>query len=102
MTLLQQYSWKGNIRELKNVLARAVILGDGREIHPEHLPYEIQKQNEAAFPGVSLAAVEKQHIQKILHYTNGNKAKAARLLQIGLATLYRKLEEYNISPGISK
>lgn len=100
--LLQQYSWKGNIRELKNVLARAVILGDGLEILPEHLPYEIQQQSQTALPGVSLAAVEKQHIQKILHYTNGNKARAARLLEIGLATLYRKMEEYAISPGLSK
>lgn len=100
--LLQQYSWKGNIRELKNVLARAVILGDGVEILPEHLPYEIQQQNQTALPGVSLAAVEKQHIQKILHYTNGNKARAARLLEIGLATLYRKMEEYAIAPGLSK
>jgi DNA-binding NtrC family response regulator len=102
LRLLQNYSWKGNIRELKNVLARAVILVDGTEILPEHLPYEIQKQNETALPALSLAAVEKQHIRKILRYTNGNKAKAARLLEIGLATLYRKMEEYAISPGLSK
>ncbi|MEI9911656.1 MAG: sigma-54 dependent transcriptional regulator [Bacteroidota bacterium] len=100
--LLQQYSWKGNIRELKNVLARAVILVDGPEILPEHLPFDIQQQNETALPGVSLSAVEKQHIQKILRYTNGNKAKAARLLEIGLATLYRKMEEYAIAPDVSK
>ncbi len=100
--LLQQYSWRGNIRELKNVLERAVILVDGSEILPEHLPYEIQKQNTTGLQELSLAAVEKQHIQKILQYTNGNKAKAARLLEIGLATLYRKMEEYAISPGFSK
>lgn len=102
LDLLQQYSWRGNIRELKNVLERAVILVDGSEILPEHLPYEIQKQNSTALQELSLAAVEKQHIQKILQHTNGNKAKAARLLEIGLATLYRKMEEYAISPGFSK
>lgn len=100
--LLQQYPWKGNIRELKNVLERAAILVDGSEIVPEHLPYEIQKQNSKVLQELSLAAIEKQHIQKILQYTNGNKAKAARLLEIGLATLYRKMEEYTISPGLSK
>ena len=94
--LLQQYAWKGNIRELKNVLERAAILMDGPEILPEHLPYEIQKQNSTVLQELSLAAVEKQHIQKILQHTNGNKAKAARLLEIGLATLYRKMEEYHL------
>ncbi|HTN07934.1 sigma-54 dependent transcriptional regulator [Agriterribacter sp.] len=102
LQLLQQYSWKGNIRELKNVLTRAVILVDGLEILPEHLPYEIQQQSQTTLPGLSLAAVEKQHIQKILQYTNGNKARAAKLLEIGLATLYRKMEEYAIAPGLSK
>jgi len=102
LQLLQQYNWKGNIRELKNVLERAAILTDGAEILPEHLPYEIQQQNTVAQHELSMAAVEKQHIQKILEYTHGNKAKAARLLEIGLATLYRKMEEYSIAPGISK
>lgn len=97
LSLLQKYAWHGNIRELKNVIERAVILVDGPEICPEHLPYEIQKQDVAALPELSLSSVEKQHIQKILQYTNGNKAKAARLLEIGLATLYRKMEEYNLA-----
>ena len=102
MQLLQSYNWKGNIRELKNVIERATILADGTEILPEHLPYEIQKQNGANSHELSLASVEKQHIQKILQHTNGNKSKAARLLEIGLATLYRKLEEYSIDITVSK
>jgi two-component system, NtrC family, response regulator len=101
LQLLQQYAWKGNVRELKNVLERAVILVDGQEILPEHLPYEIQKQN-SNDNGLSLAAIEKQHIQKILQSAGGNKAKAARVLEIGLATLYRKMEEYDIRTIISK
>lgn len=56
MKLLQQYNWKGNIRELKNVLERAVILVDNNEILPEHLPSEIQKQNTGASHQLSLAA----------------------------------------------
>ncbi len=102
LQLLQQYNWKGNIRELKNIMERAAILTGGSEILPDHLPYEIQKQNVTTQAGLSLAAVEKQHIQRILQYTNGNKAKAARLLEIGLATLYRKMDEYGIVAGISK
>ena len=95
MGLLTGYSWRGNIRELKNVTERAFILADGQDILPEHLPFEIQKQSVSQ--DLSLAAVEKQHIQKVLQYTEGNKARAARILQIGIATLYRKMEEYQIS-----
>ncbi|MBL0337059.1 MAG: sigma-54-dependent Fis family transcriptional regulator [Chitinophagaceae bacterium] len=102
MQLLQQYDWKGNIRELKNTMERAAIMTEGTEILPEHLPYDIQKQNTSGPHELSLAAVEKQHILKILQYTNGNKAKAARLLEIGLATLYRKMEEYTIAAHFSK
>lgn len=94
--LLKKYAWKGNIRELKNVIERALILIDGPEIFPEHLPYEIQKQDEKDSGSLSLVAVEKQHIHKILQFTNGNKTKAADFLGIGLTTLYRKMEEYNI------
>lgn len=102
LQLLQHYNWKGNIRELKNIMERAAILAVGPEILPDQLPYEIQKQNVATQAGLSLAAVEKQHIQRILQYTNGNKTKAARLLEIGLATLYRKMDEYGIAAGLSK
>jgi DNA-binding NtrC family response regulator len=94
--LLQRHSWKGNIRELRNVLERASILTDGNEILPEHLPYEIQKQDSAISESLSLASVEKRHIQKVLQYAKGNKTKAAEFLGIGLTTLYRKMEEYHI------
>jgi two-component system NtrC family response regulator len=93
--LLKNYSWRGNIRELRNVMERAVILAD-EIILPEHLPYEIQNQNNTTTNSLSLSSVEKNHIQKVLQYTKGNKTKAAEYLSIGLTTLYRKLEEYNI------
>ncbi len=94
--LLKIYSWQGNIRELRNVIERAVILADD-VILPEHLPYEIQNQNNTTTSNnLSLSSVEKNHIQKVLQHTKGNKTKAAEYLGIGLTTLYRKLEEYSI------
>ena len=93
--LMKNYVWKGNIRELRNVIERAVILADNIILR-EHLPYEIQNQNTSTAGSLSLSSVEKNHIQKVLQYTKGNKTKAAEYLGIGLTTLYRKLEEYQI------
>ncbi len=95
---LKNNEWKGNVREMKNVIERAVILEDSNTLHLESLPFDIQqcKQKEHNSTAFHLATVEQYHIQKILHHTNGNKAEAARLLNIGLATLYRKIEEYSI------
>jgi DNA-binding NtrC family response regulator len=96
LSLLLLHPWKGNIRELRNVLERAVVLTDGNTILPEHLPYEIQKHNTNNATSLTLAAVEKKHIEKVLLHTKGNKTKAAECLDIGLTTLYRKMEEYGI------
>ncbi|MCW3083617.1 MAG: sigma-54-dependent Fis family transcriptional regulator [Bacteroidetes bacterium] len=96
---LKLHSWKGNIRELKNIIERSVILSDADVLTCDSLPYEMQ--HITAAPGgmlsaFSMASVEKLHIQKVLNHTKGNKAETARLLEIGIATLYRKLEEYQI------
>jgi len=96
LKLLQNHIWKGNIRELKNVLERACILTETNELLPEHLPYEIQSQDKAIAENLSLANIEKNHIQKVLAFTKGNKTKTAGYLGIGLTTLYRKMEEYQI------
>lgn len=97
LALLKAHPWKGNIRELQNVIARAVILEDSTVLSPEALPYDIQRGPEAVFPEtLDLASAEKAHLQKVLRHTNGNKTETARLLQIGLTTLYRKMEEYGI------
>ena len=100
MNKLGSYQWPGNVRELKNVIERSVILANGDVLTVDELPYEIQRQTEnTVSKGVSafsLASVEKLQIQKVFNYTKGNKAEAARLLEIGIATLYRKLEEYGI------
>ncbi|MBS1628294.1 MAG: sigma-54-dependent Fis family transcriptional regulator [Bacteroidetes bacterium] len=99
---LQQYEWKGNIRELKNVIECAAILTDSKQILAEHLPYEVQQSNNAIPNNLLLATIEKQHIQKVLLHTKGNKTETAKLLGIGLTTLYRKIEEYQISYSFPK
>ena len=95
---LQRQPWKGNIRELKNVIERAVILTDGPELLPEHLPYDIQTgTSDADESTFSLAILERNQIRRALHHAGGNKAEAARLLGIGLTSLYRKLGEIGSS-----
>lgn len=100
MKQLQAYDWKGNIRELKNTIERAVILEDSDTLTVSSLPFEWQHL-EPGPAGISsafhLSTIEKQHIQKVLHHTKGNKTKTAELLGIGLTTLYRKMEEYQIT-----
>jgi two-component system NtrC family response regulator len=96
---LETYHWPGNIRELKNVIERAVILANDFNLTQDVLPYEIQHQQDNGTKGMSafsMQSIEKLHIQKVINYTKGNKAETARLLEIGIATLYRKLDEYNI------
>ena len=98
MERLQQHHWKGNIRELKNVIERAVILSDSTELNVDSLPVEMQQvqSNQLSPSTFDLAGVEKIHIQKVLAHTKGNKTEASKLLNIGLTTLYRKIEEYGI------
>jgi two-component system, NtrC family, response regulator len=93
---LENYPWKGNIRELRNIIERAVILSEDEVLRLQDLPSEIQHP-EAANSSFALAEVEREHISKIYKYTSCNKTKTAQLLGIGLATLYRKLDEYGLS-----
>ncbi|MBO0951733.1 sigma-54-dependent transcriptional regulator [Fibrella forsythiae] len=93
---LRQHTWKGNIRELKNVIERAVILSDTTELMPDTLPFDLQTGGTSSVGTFDLATVEKQHIRYVLRHTNGQKPEAARLLGIGLTTLYRKIQEYGI------
>lgn len=102
--LLKLHTWPGNIRELKNVLERSVILETEAILTTDCLPMEIQQLKTANTSGespllsaFSLASAEKIHIQKVLNYTNHNKTETAKLLNIALTTLYRKLEEYKIN-----
>lgn len=104
ITGLQRHGWKGNIRELRNVIERSVILTDGNELDTESLPSEFQLLSgstdtadvKKVLSAFDLASAEQLHIRKVMNYTNGNKTEAARLLNIALTTLYRKLDEYKI------
>ncbi len=102
MDVLARHTWRGNIRELRNAVERSMIVGDGVRLSPEDLPLEIQNgRDETPGPhdGMELSSVERRHIARVLEHTHWNKAEAARLLCIGLTTLYRKIEEYGIVPG---
>ncbi|MCI3937953.1 sigma-54 dependent transcriptional regulator [Chryseobacterium aahli] len=101
---LKNHPWKGNIRELRNVIERSVILTDSSELGIDSLPLdisvynnEIESSQTKMMSAFSMASAEKMQIQKVLNHTKGNKAEAARLLEIGIATLYRKVDEYKIS-----
>jgi len=92
------YPWPGNIRELKNIIERSVILANGYELTVDTLPIDLTiiQNDSCETKQLELAVIEKNHIIKVLHHTKGNKAEAARLLNIAVTTLYRKLEEYKI------
>ncbi len=98
---LEQQPWKGNIRELRNVIERSLIVCESERLDVADLPFDIQnthyEQSDETTPGsCELSAMERRHIARVLEYTKGNKTEAARLLKIGLTTLYRKIEEYGI------
>jgi len=103
--LLTQYRWKGNVRELENVIERAMILSDGDTLKPEYLPAYINTRKEnisslylnlsdADVP--SLKEIEKEAISKVLSLTKGNISQAAEKLKIGRTTFYRKAKKYGI------
>jgi len=101
MEILLSYSWKGNIRELKNVIERAMILCEGDIIMPCDLPSllsggkgDIEKEKESLKE--ILREYERGHIIKILEKTGHDKKEAARLLGLSLSSLYRKIEELAI------
>lgn len=98
MELLQAYPWKGNIRELKNIVERAAILSETDRFTEDLLPPEFHSDSASAnlSSSSSLAEVERAHIKRVLLHTDGNKTKAARILDIGTSTLYRKIEEYGL------
>jgi len=99
--LLLNYRWPGNVRELRNVIERSLVFARGREILPQDLPGELrnaaspQAENTAEAP-LPLDDVEKKHIIKTLHFTQGNKLKAAEILGISRSTLYEKIKQYGI------
>jgi two-component system, NtrC family, response regulator len=93
---LNTHHWKGNIRELKNVIERAVIITGSPTLTADLLPFGFAGNAPIAHGVFDLATLEKQHITNVLTHTKGNKTETARLLNIGLTTLYRKIDEYQI------
>lgn len=99
---LDSQPWKRNIRELRNVIERSMIVCESGYLDIADLPFDIQNahyehSNDSSPGSFELSAMERRHIARVLEYTKGNKTEAARLLKIGLTTLYRKIEEYKIS-----
>ncbi len=108
LDVLVQYDWPGNIRELQNAIERAcVIVAEGKAISRGHLPPEvIQPTSELAgvdpahpaaeLPDTTMDELERMAIEQALVKCNGNRTKAAKTLNIGVKTLYRKVEKYGI------
>jgi DNA-binding NtrC family response regulator len=104
--LLEKYPWPGNIRELKNVIRRAVLIADSEFIKPEHIKFlehsDTSGQNRTIrckldeFPTLNLMDLEKMAIKKALDVSSVNKTKAAAILNISYMTLLRKIKQYNI------
>ena len=101
MRTLKSYAWPGNVRELQNVVERAVALTTGNMVHLEDLPDDIRRHHpeddKIVLPvGVTMEEIERLAILQTLKKTHGDKELAARLLGIGLATLYRRLKEMEV------
>ena len=101
MKLLMSLPWKGNVRELDNMLERAMILGDGEWISPMDLPRGEMPEGTLRVPlsdnlKETVQAYEKSHIETVLKKTNGDKRSAAELLGLSLSSLYRKLDELDV------
>jgi DNA-binding NtrC family response regulator len=101
---LQLYDWQGNVRELENVIERAVVLAKGPTIGMAELPAHLQEKDLVPTPSeyfvlpqnATLEEIERAAIAEALRRTGGNRQATARSLNIGLATLYRKLKTYQL------
>ena len=100
MKILMSHDWRGGVRELENIIERAVIFSKGNIITPDDLTdYVKGKEESHDYPDSlkeALKTFEKEHILKIIRRFDYNKEEAAKVLQIGLSSLYRKMEELGI------
>ncbi len=101
LKLLMSLPWKGNVRELDNVLELAMILGDGEWITPAELPQGSAAQEENGSESlnnlrIAVQSYEKSHIENVLKDTAGDKTRAAELLGVSRSSLYRKMESLGI------
>ena len=100
MKLLMSYAWPGNVRELSNVIERACILCDGDVIDVEHLPAELAAESSTT-TGLRAAIedFERKHIAWVVRAAGGNRERAAEMLEVDTATLYRRLSKYKLHGG---
>lgn len=98
MEVFREYHWPGNLRELQNVIKRAVLLTPGEVVEISSLPREVTQTNERKDPAenFSKSDYEKDQILKALKKTNFNKSQAAKLLQVTRKTLYNKINHYKL------
>ena len=105
---LRAHEWPGNVRELAHVVEAAMIVCDGDELRPEHLPAAFRLRvtspptsaaGAPAGPLQTLEALERAHIELVLRATNGHRGQAAEILGISERNLYRKLREYQMIPA---
>lgn len=107
MRILRAYSWPGNVRELRNILESMLVIDQDGRLDLDDLPDELQGREEGSPAGSAqdslvarpLKDVEAYYIEQALKQTGGNREEAARLLDIGERTLYRKIKDYNIPSG---
>ena len=103
ISLLLKFDWKGNVRELENTIERAVLLGQGETLLPEHLFLEGPQQNGkkpvSIKVGLSVKEMEKELIFQTLKEVNDNRTHAAEILDISIRTLRNKLKEYKENQG---
>ncbi|MBN2231278.1 MAG: sigma-54-dependent Fis family transcriptional regulator [Deltaproteobacteria bacterium] len=103
--IFERYPWPGNVRELGNVVRRAVAIGDTDTIQPADLPHHIigffsDPETEDAPPSAATLADHEEHaIRTALATTGGNRRQAAPMLEIGEATLFRKIRKYGLGGG---
>jgi transcriptional regulator with PAS, ATPase and Fis domain len=99
MRMMEQYNWPGNVREVRNVIERAVILANGEFVEPKHLPPlvtdspDVVKPVIALEPGTTVEEAERRLILMTLEHTRDNKTRAAEILGISLKTLHNKLNK---------
>lgn len=98
LKLLQEYSWPGNVRQLRNVLERSLVLGAGRCIGAQHLSLEEDMALSADDPtSMTLTDLERLHIARVLTEERGRVRMAANRLGIGRSSLYKKIKDYGIA-----
>jgi two-component system response regulator HydG len=102
LTYLAKYYWPGNVRELKNVIEALAVEAESRRIEAEDLPEAIRGRRDivpvsaGGIVGLTMAEVERMMIERTLEVTGGNREQAAKMLDIGTRTLYRKIKEYGL------